>query len=111
MEEISAINELISDSEKAERDKGIDKCRERMKESPGVCGCCGIYLNASPRSWGQVKYAVFTLRRVTITIGYSCSYIKNNPGFWPIEVLYDSGAPNAANPTQILPPPFYEYTV
>lgn len=44
--------------------------------------------------------------------------VRPNMGrrFEKIEVLYDSGAPiegipNAANPTQILPPPFYEYTV
>jgi len=116
-EAFSAIHEILIDSKEAAMRDGEAICAKRMmKEKPEACGCCGVYLNASSRMWGQVMYPTYTLRQVVITIGYTCSYIRNNSGWWSREVLYDSHLPiegisDAANPDRMIPPPYYEFTV
>lgn len=118
----SGIYEILVDSREEAIMKGLSICeakvkREKILKKEKVCGCCVVYLNESPKTLDDVKHAHFSLRKVQVTMGYSCSYIRNAPkSLWATETLYDSGEniegiPDAAKPDQIILPPVYEITV
>lgn len=85
-----------------------------MTNHPNVCkACCYIYLSLHPNIWGQVKYAKYSLYRVKITTGNTCSYIREHPGFWNEESLYKApgeiqGIPNLVNPDKTIYAPVIE---
>ena len=116
-EAAEAIGELVSDSKDGAIYEGLKKCNEYMSNNPNVCkACCYIYLSMHSKVWGQVRYAKYSLYQVKITTGNTCSYIRENPGFWNEESLYKvpgemQGVQDLANPDKIIYEPVIEMTL
>ena len=115
-EAAEAIGELVRDSKDGAIYEGLKKCNEYMSNNPNVCkACCYIYLSMHSKVYGQVRYAKYSLYQVKITTGNTCSYIRENPGFWNEESLYKApgemqGVQDLANPDKIIYEPVIEMT-
>ena len=102
----AALKEYFGNSHTSSILEGHKKCDEYMDKNKHVCkACCYIHLNMYRGVWGNVSYLTYKLHAVRIIAGRSCHYVRNHPGWWAHEILYEEsnaiqGIPNPINPNK-----------